>query len=110
MELNPHELRRDIFAAYYDARENKRGTSSQLSFELHLEDNMVDLYESLLDRSYIPSRCICFMTHDPVLREVFRFALPGQGGAPSPVQLPESDAGADVRARQLFVPAREGYV
>ena len=64
-------LLEDLFAAYYSARKNKRSTSSQLKFELNLEDNLMSLYEDLVNRTYKPSPCICFITTDPVKREIF---------------------------------------
>jgi len=34
-------LLNDIFAAYYDARRNKRNTESQMKFEMNLEHNLM---------------------------------------------------------------------
>lgn len=64
-------LLNDIFAAYYDARRNKRNTESQMKFEMNLEHNLMQLYDELRLRSYRPSPCICFITFDPVQREIF---------------------------------------
>lgn len=71
MTITSDALMADIIAAYHDARTNKRGTSSQLSFEIRLEDNLVELHQAILERTYLPSPCMCFMTRDPVLREIF---------------------------------------
>lgn len=65
------KLLTDIFRAYYDARENKRNTYSQLRFEMNLEDNLVQLYHEIEDRSYRVGRSICFITNVPVKREIF---------------------------------------
>ena len=90
MTISYEQLRHQVFQAYCEARTNKRGTSSQLAFELNLEDNLMTLTDALYTRTYKPSRCICFMTHDPVLREVFRL-LVSRSDCPSPsVQLSQS--------------------
>ena len=61
----------EVFSAYYEARRHKRGTTSQLSFELNLEDNLVKLWKELCSREYIVGSSICFIIRDSVLREVF---------------------------------------
>lgn len=61
----------EIFQAYYDARKNKRNTTSQLRFELDLEENLVQLYRELSSRSYVVGSSICFTINDSVKREVF---------------------------------------
>mgnify|MGYP006874329520 CR=1 FL=1 len=65
------KLRNDVFHAYEDARKNKRNTLAQLEFEKNAEHNLVQLYHELLDSSYVPGKSICFLSHSPVLREVF---------------------------------------
>jgi len=37
----------DLYRAYLDARKHKRGTRSQVLFEMHLEDNLVALSREL---------------------------------------------------------------
>lgn len=64
-------LLEDLFRAYYEARKNKRNTRSQLRFELHLEENLIKLYQEIRDRTYKVGRSICFITEVPVKREVF---------------------------------------
>lgn len=44
---------------------------AQLEFEKDAEHNLIELYHELLDGSYVPGKSICFLTHFPVLREVF---------------------------------------
>ena len=39
-KLQAEELLEDLYCAYFDARKNKRGTASQLRFELNLERNL----------------------------------------------------------------------
>lgn len=68
MERN---LLTEVFQAYFDARKNKRTTASQLTFELNLEHNLVVLYEEIRDRRYYPSPCYCFISEEPVKREIF---------------------------------------
>lgn len=65
------ELLEELFAAYYDARKNKRNTINALKFELHYERNLFELYQELIERSYDISRSICFINFDPVQREIF---------------------------------------
>lgn len=61
----------EVFKAYFDARKNKRTTVSQMTFEMNLEHNLIELYEEIRDRRYIPSPCYCFITEEPVKREIF---------------------------------------
>ena len=61
----------ELFQAYYDARRNKRNTTSQLCFERDLEENMVKLYRELCSRKYVVGTSICFIINDSVQREVF---------------------------------------
>jgi retron-type reverse transcriptase len=61
----------DIFAAYYDARRNKRNTANQLKFELRLEENLVRLYQQIEARTYRVGRSVGFIIEVPVKREVF---------------------------------------
>lgn len=66
-----NKLLKDLFYAYYDARRNKRNTINQLKFELNFESSLINLYESIVERSYKPERSICFMVQKPVKREIF---------------------------------------
>lgn len=61
----------DLFRAYYDARKHKRNTRNQLDFEFNLEENLMNLYWELHNRTYRVGRSICFITNKPVKREVF---------------------------------------
>ncbi len=64
-------LYQDVYAAYYQARKNKRNTTNQLEFELNLEDNICQLAEDLKQRRYQLSRGIAFIVFDPTIREIF---------------------------------------
>lgn len=65
------KLLEDLFAAYYDARRNKRNTPNQLHFELNLEENLLRLYHRIEERTYTPGRSVAFIIEVPVKREVF---------------------------------------
>ncbi len=68
---NPEQLLADLFKAYYNARKNKRNTINQLKFEIAYEQNIFQLYESIISYSYKPKRSICFVVNNPVKREIF---------------------------------------
>lgn len=70
----PHEadhLLTDLFAAYYQARKNKRNTASQVRFEKDLAKNLISLYDDVKSQNYRPGRSMCFIISDPVKREIF---------------------------------------
>jgi hypothetical protein len=60
-----------LFKAYFDARKHKRNKASQLEFELNLEENIFELYESIVAKTYKPTTSICFIVNKPVKREIF---------------------------------------
>jgi hypothetical protein len=61
----------DIFQAYYDCRKTKRNSHSALTFEMHLERNLMDLYHEVASGQYTPGRSICFVVEYPKVREVW---------------------------------------
>lgn len=65
------QLLYDLFRAYYDARRNKRNTTNALAFEIDYEKKLFELYEEITNGKYEISRSICFITFDPVQREIF---------------------------------------
>ncbi len=69
--ISKEQLLLDLYRAYKDARQHKRGKSCQLCFEYHLEENLVALRDELFSRTYKPLPSICFVVHDPKMREVF---------------------------------------
>jgi hypothetical protein len=69
--MMPPTLLVDLFQAYYEARKNKRNTISQLTFELQLEENLLRLYQDLIDGSYQVGRSVHFIQNHPVKREIF---------------------------------------
>ena len=74
---SPFKLKKDIFSfeniysAYIKCRRRKRNTANALKFELNLEENLIDLQEQLVNRSYRPGRSILFAAKKPKLREIF---------------------------------------
>lgn len=61
----------ELTHAYVDCRRNKRNSASALTFELHLERGLCDLYGQLLAGTYRPGRSICFVITRPKPREVW---------------------------------------
>jgi len=62
---------KNIYSAYLRCRKRKRNTVNALKFELNLEENLIDLQEQLVNRSYRPGRSILFAAKKPKLREIF---------------------------------------
>jgi hypothetical protein len=50
--ITPYLFLQDLHIAYRDARKHKRNTHTQLAFEQHLEDNLIQLYDELSTGSY----------------------------------------------------------
>ncbi|HEY3432521.1 MAG TPA: RNA-directed DNA polymerase [Rhodocyclaceae bacterium] len=68
---HPADLFIALVQAYYACRENKRNTESALDFEQHLERNLCNLYDELVEGTYRPGRSICFVVTRPKPREVW---------------------------------------
>ena len=79
MEKERDELLGDLFRAYFDTRRHKRNTRSQLSFEFNFEHNLIELCDRIADRTYTPAPAICFITEEPVKREIFASPVRTQG-------------------------------
>ena len=60
-----------LFTAYFDARCSKRGTKTQLLFELDFEHNLLVLAREIEKGTYEVGRSVCFITNKPVKREIF---------------------------------------
>lgn len=71
MVITEQQIRDDLYQAYYDARRYKRNTLAQLDFEDELELNLEELFGELVSGTYVPLPAFCFITFDPVQREVF---------------------------------------
>lgn len=62
---------KDLYIAYYDCRKNKRNTLNALDFEQNLEENIISLYNELLNWTYKIWTSICFISRYPKPREIF---------------------------------------
>jgi retron-type reverse transcriptase len=60
----------NLFTAYFEARKNKRNTINQLRFEINYESQLINLWESLINRTYKLLPSIAFIVEKPVKREV----------------------------------------
>jgi hypothetical protein len=61
----------NLHRQYLACRRNKRKTLNALRFEARQEENLLDLQEVLLSRTYVPSRSVCFFVKKTKLREIF---------------------------------------
>jgi retron-type reverse transcriptase len=61
----------EVFRAYFDCRRAKRNSEEQLKFEFNLERNLIDLYESIGNRTYQPGPSVVFAILEPKPREVW---------------------------------------
>ncbi len=61
----------NIHRHYLKCRRNKRNTHNALRFEARQELNLLELQAQLQDRSYRPTRSVCFFATRPKLREIF---------------------------------------
>ena len=61
----------ELGLAYLAARKGKRTTGDEHIFEMNAQENLINLRDSIVDRTYIPSRGIAFVTRKPVIREIF---------------------------------------
>ena len=71
MQANNRKILHDLFDAYYFARKNKRGTSSQLKFEIEYEKRLLELGREITSGSYVISKSSCFISFKPLKREIF---------------------------------------
>lgn len=65
------QLIADLFSAFQKASRHKRGSAAQVKFEMGLEQNIVQLADEILGRTYQSGPCTCFITNHPVKREIF---------------------------------------
>lgn len=71
MVISNEQIREDLYQGYFDARQHKRNTLAQLNFEIFMEHELEDLYSALVYRRYKPRPAYCFITFDPIQREVY---------------------------------------
>jgi len=67
----PPKLLTDLFKAYYNARKNKRKSPDCLLFEMDYEKNLFQLYQEIINNQYNISRSLCFVSFNPMQREIF---------------------------------------
>ena len=71
MILTKESLLFDLYVAYEDAIRHKKKKEYVKNFEQNLHKNLCELRDSLYNRSYTPSKSICFIINYPKKREVF---------------------------------------
>lgn len=60
-----------LFEAYLDCRRRKSRTINCVKFTLDYETRLLDMVEAINDKTYRPTRSICFVVTRPKYREVF---------------------------------------
>lgn len=67
-----NQLLFELYVAYLEARRGgKRSTFDEHKFEVNEYENLINLRDSLLDKTYRPSRGTAHIIHNPVIREIF---------------------------------------
>ena len=61
----------EVFQAYYDCRRTKRNSESARKYEVHFEQNLFNLYERLIAKTYQPSISNFFIALKPKVREIW---------------------------------------
>ncbi len=61
----------NLYKAYLDCRRKKRGKQAALAFEANAEQNLLELTQQLVQRTYRPSPSFCFVSRNDKYREVF---------------------------------------
>ena len=79
MTISNEQIHEDLYQGYFDAREHKRNTLAALNFEIFFEHQLEDLYTELVRRTYQPLPAYCFITFDPIQREVYASQLQEKG-------------------------------
>ncbi len=69
--LLPDLTLEEVFQAYYECRQKKRGTRSALRFEMHYEHNLHNLWQDIVQRRYHITPSSTFIVTSPVMREIF---------------------------------------
>ncbi len=70
-DFEKNNLLYDLFEAYQHMKVWKANKKSIIAFELHLETEILKLYQELIDGTYKISPYTCFLIYDPVPREIF---------------------------------------
>lgn len=67
-----NQLLFELYVAYLEARRGgKRSTFDEHKFEVNEYENLISLRDSLLNKTYRPSRGTAHIIHNPVIREIF---------------------------------------
>lgn len=59
-----------VYRGYRQCRRRKRGTANAQRYEHRLLDHLVDTTQALQNRTYAPSRFLCFVARQPKAREI----------------------------------------
>ena len=60
-----------LLEAYFDCRVHKSRTNNCIRFSTDVESRLLDMVNSINNRTYSPTRSICFVVSRPKYREVF---------------------------------------
>lgn len=71
MTISDEQIHEDLYQGYFDARKHKRNTLAALNFEIFMEHQLEDLCTDLIRRTYQPLPAFCFITFDPIQREIY---------------------------------------
>lgn len=66
-----HITLESLFEAYWDCRRNKSRTQSASEFEVHYEENLIQLHKDITDGTYTQRQAITFVITKPDYREIF---------------------------------------
>ncbi len=61
----------NLYHAYKQCRRRKRNTLNAMIFEQNLEENILDLHDTLKNRNYTPKSSLVFLVEKPKRREIF---------------------------------------
>lgn len=65
------DLKKVLRHCFYLARRNKLKTADEHGFEIFREEDLQILTDDIIERRYEPGRSKAFITHNPVIREIF---------------------------------------
>ena len=65
------ELMAALFESFIMARRGKTNTTDEFKFDVFWYENLEQLCDDIMMRNYKPSRSKAFITHNPVIREIF---------------------------------------
>lgn len=71
MNITNEDLLNQLYKGYIDARKHKRNTLVQLDYEIVCEHDINNLFVEITNRTYKTQPRFCFITYDPIQREVY---------------------------------------